>query len=118
MCIHGIKVITSQETAVRVYKFRFFHPFSFLAHPLMNFLKENTSLQPFNTFGIDVKAKYFCSLESMEQFNALVQTDLFSNERTMFLGGGSNVLFTKDYDGLIVHNAIQGIEIPKETDES
>jgi UDP-N-acetylmuramate dehydrogenase len=83
----------------------------------MNTFQKNTSLQPFNTFGIDVKAKYFCSLDSMEQFSELVQTDLFKNERSVFLGGGSNVLFTKDFDGVIVHNVIQGIEKQDETDE-
>jgi UDP-N-acetylmuramate dehydrogenase len=79
--------------------------------------KEDTSLQPFNTFGIDVNAKYFCSLNSHAQLSELVQTDLFRNERRIFLGGGSNVLFTKDFDGVVIHNAIQGIETHDETDE-
>src|SRR5258706_16032206 len=80
-------------------------------------IKENTSLRPFNTFGIDVKAKYFCSLGAMEQLRELVQTDLFRNERRMLLGGGSNVLFTKDFEGLVIQNSIQGIEGHDETDE-
>src|SRR5258707_5435527 len=44
--------------------------------------------------------------------------DLFKNERRIFLGGGSNVLFTKDFERPIVHNAIQGIEKQNETDEN
>jgi UDP-N-acetylmuramate dehydrogenase len=77
---------------------------------------EDTSLRPFNTFGIDVKAKYFYAVDSHEQLSELFQTDLFRNERRIFLGGGSNVLFTKDFDGVVIHNAIQGIAMHDETD--
>ncbi len=80
-------------------------------------VKENINLKPFNTFSIDAQAKYFCSIESEVQLQELLKTDLFKNERKIFLGGGSNVLFTKDYDGLIIHNAIQGIIKQDETDE-
>jgi len=81
-------------------------------------IKENTNLKPFNTFGIEAKAKYFCSIKSEEQLRELMTTDLFKNERRIFIGGGSNILFTKDFDGLIIHNVIQGIEKQEETDES
>jgi len=81
-------------------------------------VEENVNLKPFNTFGIDAKAKYFRAIESEEQLQELMQMDLFKNERRIFLGGGSNVLFTKDFNGLIIRNAIQGIEKQDETDES
>ena len=81
-------------------------------------VKKDISLKPYNTFGIDVKTKHFCVVDSLGQFNELVQTDLFRNERRMFLGGGSNVLFTKDFDGLVIHNAIQGIEAQDEGEEN
>jgi len=81
-------------------------------------VEENVNLKPFNTFGIEAKAKYFCSIKSEEQLRELMATDLFKNEKRIFLGGGSNVLFTKDFEGLIIHNAIQGIEKQNETDEN
>jgi len=81
-------------------------------------VKENINLKLFNTFGIEAKAKYFSAIESKEQLHELMATDLFKNERRIFLGGGSNVLFIKDFDGLIIHNAIQGIEKQDETNES
>jgi len=83
----------------------------------MQQIEKNVNLKSFNTFGIEAKAKYFCSLESAEQLQELMTTDLFKNERRIFLGGGSNVLFTKDFDGLIIHNVTQGIEKHDETDE-
>src|SRR5258706_10525529 len=69
-------------------------------------VKENVSLKPFNTFGIDVNAKYFRSIESEEQLHELMQTDLFKNERRIVLGGGSNFLFTHDFNGVILYNCI------------
>ncbi len=79
---------------------------------------ENVNLKPFNTFGIEANAKYFCSIESEEQLQELMQMDLFKNERRIFIGGGSNILFRKDFEGLVIHNAIQGIEKQNETDDS
>lgn len=71
---------------------------------------ENFSLKPLNTFGIDVKARYFARAETLEEL-----TELLSNNRDLFpfliLGGGSNILFTKDYDGLVVQPALKGITI-------
>jgi UDP-N-acetylmuramate dehydrogenase len=84
----------------------------------MHQVEKNISLKSFNTFGIEAKAKYFCSVESEEQFLELMATDLFKNEKRVFLGGGSNVLFTKDFEGLIIRNVIQGIEKQDETDEN
>jgi UDP-N-acetylmuramate dehydrogenase len=84
----------------------------------MRQVEKNISLKPFNTFSIEAKAKYFCSVESEEQLLELMTTDLFKNERQIFLGAGSNVLFTKDFDGLIIRNIIQGIEKQSETDEN
>ncbi len=80
-------------------------------------VNQNVSLKPYNTFGIDVLAKYFCEVTSSDQFQELVQADVFKNEKRIFLGKGSNVLFTKDFDGLVIHNQIQGMEVVSETDE-
>ena len=84
----------------------------------MHRVEKNVNLRPFNTFGIEAKANYFCSVESEEELQELMATNLFKNERRIFLGGGSNVLFTKDFDGLIVRNVIHGIEKQDETDET
>lgn len=84
---------------------------------MSNILK-NVSLKPFNTFGIDVKAKYFCEIKSIDELIDLVQGDLFKREQRLILGGGSNVLFTKDFNGLVILNSILGKEVIHETDES
>jgi UDP-N-acetylmuramate dehydrogenase len=72
------------------------------------------SIKKHHTFGIDVKAKELIEIHSLKE---LIETLAFHNgEKFMFLGEGSNVLFTKDYDGLIIKNRIKGIEIIDETD--
>ena len=50
-------------------------------------IQENVSLKPYNTFGIDVRAKYFCEVKSTEDFVALLQTDIFKKGARMILAG-------------------------------
>ena len=75
-------------------------------------IQQNKSLKQYNTFGINAIAKEFAEFESIED---LKQIDL--NRNHLVLGGGSNILFTKNVDGLVLKNNIRGIEVPEETDE-
>ena len=79
---------------------------------------ENISLQPYNTFGIDVAARYFASFQSTEVLNELLSNSrLPTLNSKLILGGGSNILFTKDFDGLVLKNEITGIELVGEDEE-
>ena len=69
---------------------------------------ENISLKPFNTFRIDAKARYFASFRSLEMLMALLEQQ--PTRKSLVLGGGSNVLFTKDFDGIVFRNEITGID--------
>ncbi len=71
-----------------------------------------------NTFGVSAKAKFFVELTSEDEAVELFKTAEFKNNLKLFLGGGSNVLFTKDFDGIVVLNHLKGIEIIKEDEES
>jgi UDP-N-acetylmuramate dehydrogenase len=75
----------------------------------MPFLQEQISLKPYNTFGIDVKAKYFADIQSEADLTTLFQDPLSKKEQILVLGGGSNMLFTKDFDGLVIKVSIPGI---------
>ena len=74
----------------------------------------NQSLQAYNTFGIDVSAKYFSEIESTDDFRTLLTDPAFEMEEKLILGGGSNILFTKNFDGLVIKNALPGITLIKE----
>jgi UDP-N-acetylmuramate dehydrogenase len=81
-------------------------------------IKKNTSLKPYNTFGIDVKAKFFSEVTSEKQLKDILSSDEYSNTPKLFLGGGSNILFTKDFDGLVLRISIQEIEKVSEDRET
>lgn len=81
-------------------------------------IQENVELKPFNTFGIQANARHFISVNAADDFFELQQTDLFRNEPRLILGGGSNVLLTHDFNGLVIHNNLKGIQSIQETDET
>ncbi len=80
----------------------------------MKILK-NISLRPYNTFHIDVKAKEFSTFISSDELNELTNAKLKTpSPQLLILGGGSNILFTKDFDGLILKNEMRGMEVVRE----
>ena len=84
-------------------------------------IQPNTSLKEYNTFGIDVMAKYFATFNSIQEINELLEFKELSTINhqlsTLVLGGGSNILFTKNFDGIVLKNGIKGIEVIKEDDD-
>jgi UDP-N-acetylmuramate dehydrogenase len=80
-------------------------------------IEKNSSLYPYNTFGIDVKAGFFCKISTVPQLQELIASSLYKTEARLILGGGSNVLFTKDFQGLVIHMELMGIKTLMETDE-
>jgi UDP-N-acetylmuramate dehydrogenase len=73
--------------------------------------QQNFSLKFFNTFGINVSTKLFASFSNTNELAEILE---HKNEHKLILGGGSNILFTKNYDGLVLKNEIAGIEKIKE----
>ena len=82
----------------------------------MNILSD-FSLKNLNTFQIDCKAKYFVEVESVSDVQELIKTAIFQTQKKFILGGGSNVLFTKDFEGLIIHPVFKGIKVIEENPE-
>jgi UDP-N-acetylmuramate dehydrogenase len=81
-------------------------------------VKENVELLPYNTFKIDAKAKYFTTIYTPNDFDELICSELFRKNAHLILGGGSNLLLTKDFNGIVVKNGFKGIAIADETDET
>jgi UDP-N-acetylmuramate dehydrogenase len=80
-------------------------------------LHENYSLKNYNTFGVDVKARYFIDITSYNELRSLLSSDLIKTNHFLLLGSGSNILFTKDYDGIIIKYSVKGINIIDETQD-
>ncbi len=80
-------------------------------------IERNYPLQELNTFGLKVHTTAYFRITSLEEINELLSNPEISTLKKLVLGGGSNMLFSKDYDGLIIHNCIQGIRIDSEGDD-
>ena len=76
---------------------------------------ENYSLKKYNTFGINASAKYFSIFSSSNELKELLNEKVGTTH--MILGGGSNILFTKDFNGFILKNEIPGIDLISENEE-
>jgi UDP-N-acetylmuramate dehydrogenase len=74
-------------------------------------IKENISLKPYNTFGIDVNAKYFTSFNSPDELQEILNVPFVRSLDKLILGGGSNVLFTSSIESLVLKNDIKGIDV-------
>ncbi|MCD4746044.1 MAG: UDP-N-acetylmuramate dehydrogenase [Bacteroidales bacterium] len=80
-------------------------------------IKENYSLKALNTFNIDVNARYFVEINSVFEIKTLLSSKEFKNNRFLLLGGGSNILFINDFDGIVVKINMKGTEIIKEDEK-
>lgn len=78
---------------------------------------ENFSLKNHNTFGINVSCRYFVECFSIDDFLSLLSDKQYFSLPKLILGGGSNILFTKNFDGIIIKNSMKGIEVIKEDDD-
>lgn len=79
-------------------------------------IEENKPLTTYNTFGIAVTARYFAEVHTVDDFKTLMQTDVYRNHKRLILGGGSNILFTGNFDGLVIKSSVKGISIVSETE--
>lgn len=84
----------------------------------MAILHENHSLKAYNTFGIEAKADYFFQFDTVAEIQSFLDDNTLDNVNYLILGGGSNILFTADYEGLILHPNIKGMEIVDENEDS
>jgi UDP-N-acetylmuramate dehydrogenase len=78
---------------------------------------KNISLKPYNTFGLDYKASTFIVLNSEEELYSLIKERGIQINSCFIMGGGSNLLITKDYKGTIIHPVIEGIRVEEKNDQ-
>ena len=80
-------------------------------------ISENFSLKEYNTFGIDVTCKYFVKCDQESELLEFVGSYELDPEEILLLGGGSNFLFTENFDGVVFYPVMQGCEIVREDDK-
>lgn len=80
-------------------------------------IQENISLQAYNTFGLDKKAKFFLEANTLEDLKSGLRYAQEHQMNLFILGGGSNILLTQDIDALVIYNQLKGITISKEDED-
>lgn len=78
-------------------------------------LLNNFSLRNFNTFGIEAKAKQFVAVQSIQDLRTILEEN--KSNKKFILGGGSNMLLTKDIDALVIHVDLKGKKVVKEDED-
>lgn len=76
----------------------------------MYIIEENKDITRYTTFGIPVHARYFAEYSNEKELLKLSRTEEFLNNEVFHIGGGSNLLFMEDFDGMILHSAVKGIK--------
>ena len=80
-------------------------------------IRSNVSLKPYNTFGIDANARYWVDIQHENDLQTLFQLAEYGDTPKLILGGGSNVLLCQDFDGMVIHLGIQGIDVVREDEQ-
>lgn len=81
-------------------------------------IEENKNLKSYNTFGIEAYCDYFTEIFSEEDFHELIKTATYRDNARLIIGGGSNILFTKNFKGLVIKNSLKGKQIVSETSDT
>jgi UDP-N-acetylmuramate dehydrogenase len=80
-------------------------------------VQENFPLRPYNSFGIDAAARYFATFSNVRQLTEAI-SNFKEKAPKMVLGGGSNILLTRDFDGFVLKNEVKGIDKVSENEEN
>ncbi len=81
-------------------------------------IESNYSLEPHNTFRLPVKTRWFMEYVNEEELGRILRDEYFQECLSLHIGSGSNMLFINDYNGIILHSQIKGMELVGETDKS
>lgn len=83
-----------------------------------NLIKENVELAGMTTFGIPAKTKYFAEYSSVKELQQIMRTPEYQQNEVLHIGGGSNLLFVHDFDGIILRSAIKGLKVYRKDAET
>lgn len=81
-------------------------------------IEEDYSIKKHTTFGIDADVSYYVEYDSEEELKELIESGFLLDREVLALGGGSNILFCDDFDGVVLHSEIKGMEIVERKEDS
>lgn len=83
----------------------------------INIVQKNYPLKNYNTFGFNISADFFFAFNNIDSFLDITESKIYKSQPVLILGFGSNILFTKNFEGFVIHPILKGIEIIDETEE-
>ena len=83
----------------------------------MSLIRQHVNLQSLNTFGIEAFCDHYTEINSIDDFQKLIQNPIYQNNEKLILGGGSNILFTRNFNGLVIKNNLKGIAVVREEND-
>lgn len=81
-------------------------------------IEENFSLKQYNTFHLPARTRWFMEYDSEDELGKILRDEYFCENRSIHIGGGSNLLFLNDFNGIVLHSQIKGMEIVEEDADS
>lgn len=84
----------------------------------MELFEKDKDITGLTTFGIPVKARYFAEYDSADKLVKICRSEEYRENRVLHIGGGSNLLFERDFDGLVLHSGIRGIKTYRKDDDT
>ena len=79
-------------------------------------IEKNFSLKAYNTFRLPALTRWFMEYDNEDELGRILRDEYFQELRSLHIGGGSNLLFVSDFNGIVVHSRIRGITVARETD--
>lgn len=73
-------------------------------------IQQNISLKPYNTFGLEATCRFFVEVHTIADLKEVLFLPQFQDMPRLFLGGGSNLLLTRDFEGIVIKIGLKGIE--------
>lgn len=74
------------------------------------YIKRDVELKEMTTFGIEAKTRYFAEYQNVRELERITRSEVYLQNEVLHIGGGSNLLFVSDFDGLVLHSGIKGIK--------
>lgn len=84
----------------------------------LTMIKENYDITALTTFGVPAKARYFAEYSSVKELQLIMRTPEYQRSEVLHIGGGSNLLFLRDFDGMIIRSAIKGLNVYRKNDDT
>lgn len=81
-------------------------------------IEQNYSLERHNTFHLPVKTRWFMEYDNEEELSKILRDEYFQECLSLHIGSGSNLLFINDFNGIILHSRIKGMEVSREDDDT